>query len=422
MTIDAIISLFIFVVVYYLIISEKVHRSISVVLGAFILTFFGVFEDPDYLFKNYVDFDTIFLLIGMMLLVSAVKSTGFFEYVAFKLIHFSKNSFLSIFILLNFFVAFFSAFVDNVTTIMIFIPITLAVADAAGIDPTFFVLSEVFSSNIGGTATLIGDPPNILIGNAARLTFNDFILNTSPATLITWGTIILYFVLKNKKYLKKNISFEFSAIEITKSNLIKSTVLLISVIILFTIQEKIGVHSSVIAFGMGFLSILVIDPKNVEKHFGEIEWGTIFFFIGLFIITGALEDTGILKNLAMILSKNFGSTPKLFGMFLIIMSFVVSGFFDNIPFTATMIPVIKMLPSINSTFVNLNPYWWALSLGVCFGGNLTQIGASANIVAITMLLKYSKRSVSFKEYMKFSIIPSLISLIVSIAYVEFRYF
>ncbi|WP_038042531.1 SLC13 family permease [Thermosipho africanus] len=150
--------------------------------------------------------------------------------------------------------------------------------------------------------------------------------------------------------------------------------------------------------------------------------GNYIFFIGLFIITGALEDTGILKNLAMILSKNFGSTPKLFGMFLIIMSFVVSGFFDNIPFTATMIPVIKMLPSINSTFVNLNPYWWALSLGVCFGGNLTQIGASANIVAITMLLKYSKRSVSFKEYMKFSLIPSLISLIISIAYVEFRYF
>lgn len=422
MSLDAIITLIVFVVVYYLIISEKVHRSIAVVVGAFVLTFFGVFEDPDYLFKNYVDFDTIFLLVGMMLLVSTIRDIGFFDYVAFKIIKFSKNSLFNIFILLNIFVALFSAFIDNVTTIMIFIPITLAIADAAEISPIPLVFSEVLSSNIGGTATLIGDPPNILIGNAARLSFNDFILNTSFPSFLSIFFILIYLIITKRKLFFKKLEFSIDDFSISKKNLFKSLSILITVLLLFVFQEKLGIHSSVIAFGMGFISVLVIDPKNIEKHFTEIEWGTIFFFIGLFIITGALEDTGILKQVAVFFSKEFGSSPRLFGMVLIIMSFFVSGFFDNIPFTATMIPVIKMLPSINASFVNLTPFWWALSLGVCYGGNLTPIGASANIVAITMLLKYSNKKVSFVDYMKFSLVPSIISLLIAILYVEIRYF
>jgi Na+/H+ antiporter NhaD/arsenite permease-like protein len=422
LSLDAIITLIVFVVVYYLIISEKVHRSIAVVVGAFVLTFFGVFEDPDYLFKNYVDFDTIFLLVGMMLLVSTIRDIGFFDYVAFKIIKFSKNSLFNIFILLNIFVALFSAFIDNVTTIMIFIPITLAIADAAEISPIPLVFSEVLSSNIGGTATLIGDPPNILIGNAARLSFNDFILNTSFPSFLSIFFILIYLIITKRKLFFKKLEFSIDDFSISKKNLFKSLSILITVLLLFVFQEKLGIHSSVIAFGMGFISVLVIDPKNIEKHFTEIEWGTIFFFIGLFIITGALEDTGILKQVAVFFSKEFGSSPRLFGMVLIIMSFFVSGFFDNIPFTATMIPVIKMLPSINASFVNLTPFWWALSLGVCYGGNLTPIGASANIVAITMLLKYSNKKVSFVDYMKFSLVPSIISLLIAILYVEIRYF
>lgn len=422
MSLDAIIALIVFVVVYYLIISEKVHRSIAVVVGAFVLTFFGVFEAPDYLFKNYVDFDTIFLLVGMMLLVSTIRDIGFFDYVAFKIIKFSKNSLFNIFILLNIFVALFSAFIDNVTTIMIFIPITLAIADAAEISPIPLVFSEVLSSNIGGTATLIGDPPNILIGNAARLSFNDFILNTSFPSLLSIFFILIYLIITKRKLFFKKLEFSIDDFSISKKNLFKSLSILITVLLLFVFQEKLGIHSSVIAFGMGFISVLVIDPKNIEKHFTEIEWGTIFFFIGLFIITGALEDTGILKQVAVFFSKEFGSSPRLFGIVLIIMSFFVSSFFDNIPFTATMIPVIKMLPSINASFVNLTPFWWALSLGVCYGGNLTPIGASANIVAITMLLKYSNKKVSFVDYMKFSLVPSIISLLIAILYVEIRYF
>lgn len=422
MSLDAIIALIVFVVVYYLIISEKVHRSIAVVVGAFVLTFFGVFEAPDYLFKNYVDFDTIFLLVGMMLLVSTIRDIGFFDYVAFKIIKFSKNSLFNIFILLNIFVALFSAFIDNVTTIMIFIPITLAIADAAEISPIPLVFSEVLSSNIGGTATLIGDPPNILIGNAARLSFNDFILNTSFPSLLSIFFILIYLIITKRKLFFKKLEFSIDDFSISKKNLFKSLSILITVLLLFVFQEKLGIHSSVIAFGMGFISVLVIDPKNIEKHFTEIEWGTIFFFLGLFIITGALEDTGILKQVAVFFSKEFGSSPRLFGIVLIIMSFFVSSFFDNIPFTATMIPVIKMLPSINTSFVNLTPFWWALSLGVCYGGNLTPIGASANIVAITMLLKYSNKKVSFVDYMKFSLVPSIISLLIAILYVEIRYF
>ncbi|SHH22027.1 ArsB/NhaD family transporter [Thermosipho atlanticus] len=421
MTVDAIIALIVFVVVYYLIISEKVHRSIAVVLGAFTLTFFGIFEDPDYLFKNYVDFDTIFLLIGMMLLVSTIKDVGFFEFVAFKIIKLSKNSLVRIFLMMNIFVAFLSAFVDNVTTIMIFIPITLAIADAAEISPIPLVFSEVLSSNIGGTATLIGDPPNILIGNAAGLNFNDFILNTAFPSFLSLFLILAFLFFTHKKTFTRKLDFNLESVSISKINLIKSLVLLITVLILFVFQEQLGINNSVIAFGMGFVSVLVMNPKNIEKQFTEIEWGTIFFFIGLFIITGALEDTGILKQIAIFFSEKFGESPKLFGMLLIVMSFIISGFFDNIPFTATMIPIIKMLPGINVAFSNLTPFWWALSLGVCYGGNLTPIGASANIVALTMLLKYSNTKVSFKDFMKFSLVPSLISLAVAILYIEYRY-
>ncbi|QTA37504.1 anion permease [Thermosipho ferrireducens] len=422
MSVDAIIALFVFVVVYYLIISEKIHRSIAVVLGAFTLTFFGVFEDPEYLFKNYVDFDTIFLLIGMMLLVSTIKSVGFFEYIAAKVIKLSRGSLISTYMLLIISVAVFSAFVDNVTTIMIFIPITLAITDIAGTNPVPFIIAEVLSSNIGGTATLIGDPPNILIGNAARFSFNDFLVNTGPAALVTLFVVLIFLLLIQFSKLKKHVKFEINFVNISRSNLLKSYAILLITLLLFVFQEFLGIHSSVIAFGMGFISVLILDPKNLEKHFMEIEWGTIFFFIGLFIITGALEDTGILSTVANILSNNLGDSPRMFGIVLMIASFFISGFFDNIPFTATMLPVIKMLPEINVNLTNLTPFWWGLSLGVCFGGNLTPIGASANIVAITMVSKYSNSKITFKDYMKLAIIPSLISLVISIVYVELRYF
>jgi Na+/H+ antiporter NhaD/arsenite permease-like protein len=292
------------------------------------------------------------------------------------------------------------------------------------IDSIFFILSEIISSNIGGTATLIGDPPNILIGSAAKLSFVSFLKNTGIISIISLVIVMFVIVLMNRKKLKERFDpaiFEKSG-TFDKKKLRKAAILLAITILLFVTQEYTGVDNSIIALGMGFLSVLVIDSRNLEKHLKEVEWETIFFFIGLFLLTGALEETGVLNFLAHSLSENFGSSLALFLPVMYLVAFFFSGFIDNIPFTATMIPIIKHLPNLNPTvFSNLDPLWWTLSIGVCFGGNLTPIGASANVVALTLLKKYQGKEVSYGRYLRFSLVPTLVSMVAGLIYVFVRY-
>ncbi|HOO32392.1 MAG TPA: ArsB/NhaD family transporter [Thermotogota bacterium] len=420
----ALFALIVFSVVYVFIINEKINRTIIAVLGAVLLFFLKIFGHSAEAITTYIDFNTIFLLIGMMILVSATKQTGFFEMLALKIIKRANGSVLRIFLYVNLAVAFFSAFLDNVTTLLIFIPITFAVIDIVKIDPVFFILSEIMSSNIGGTSTLIGDPPNILIGSTAKLSFLGFLKNTGVIAILSLIVVLLVIMFMNRKTLKQ--TFDPSVFEgsgtFDRRKLRKAGILLSITIILFITQEYTGVDNSIIALGMGFLSVLVIDPKNLENHLKEVEWETIFFFIGLFLLTGALEETGILHFLANSLEEHFGSSLTVFLPVMYLVAFIFSGFVDNIPFTATMIPVIKHLPTLNPTvFSNLDPLWWTLSIGVCFGGNLTPIGASANVVAITFLKKYEGKDVSYGSYLKFSLIPTLISMVMGLLYIFIRY-
>ncbi|HPE69522.1 MAG TPA: ArsB/NhaD family transporter [Thermotogota bacterium] len=421
---SAIIALVVFCVVYYFIISEKINRTIIVILGAFLLFFLGIFAHVEDAATRFIDFKTIFLLVGMMLLVSSIKKTRFFEWVALGLLRASKGKVLRVFIYLNVAVALFSGFLDNVTTLLIFIPITFAIVDIVKASAAFFVVSEIISSNIGGTATLIGDPPNILIGSAANLPFIGFLQNTAPPAIVILLITLLVMALINRKEMQKTFdphTFDRSD-PVPKSLLVKSSILLGITVFLFVFEHRLGIQNWITALGMGFFSVLVLDSHGLERHLKEVEWETIFFFVGLFLITGALEETGVLQTVAHFLESRFGGSLSLFQPALFGFSFVMSGLVDNIPFTATMIPVIKHLPDLNPTmFTNLNPLWWSLSLGVCLGGNLTAIGASANVIGISLMRKHYHIKMGFVEFLKHSWIASLISLVVGVGYILIRY-
>lgn len=287
---NAIAALLIFIIVYFFIISEKTNRVIPAMLGAVLLLFLRVFNDPHLVFVKYIDFNTIFLLVGMMTFVVTIQETGFFEFVAFEILKISKGSLGKTFLLLNLAVFFFSAFLDNVTTILIFVPITLAIADAIDIEATFMIDTEIISSNIGGTTTLVGDPPNIMIGSAAKLSFLNFVMNTGVAGAIIFVIVVFAMYLLNFKKLNSKFdtnSFQ-SSLRFDKNRILKAFLLVVITILLFSVQEFIKVENSVIALAMAFVSIVVLGNKEPGEYLAKIEWETIFFFIGLFLITGAL--------------------------------------------------------------------------------------------------------------------------------------
>ena len=417
-------SVAIFFTVYIFIITERVHRTVAAMLGATTLMFMQIFENPHEVFIRYVDFNTIFLLVGMMLLVAALKTTGFFQFIGVKGLKFSKRNLRRLFLTLTTLVAFISAFIDNVTTVMIFVPMTLAVADAVGFDPSPFVLGEIFASNIGGTATLIGDPPNILIGTAAHLSFMDFILNLSPISLVILVVVDFFLLFVYRKELSKDFSgFVRENIHEMRPTpkLYMGMVLLSVTITLFLLQHKLNLSGATIALMMGFLSVLLIEKDKVEDFLKDVDWATIFFFIALFIITGALEETGVLEKIALFMVDISKGSARMLQAMLISFSALLSSFVDNIPYTATMIPVIESLKQVDPhAFSNLEPFWWSLALGACLGGNGTPIGASANVVALQILGQYG-RKISFLKFFKTGFSVVLISIFLSTVYVVFRY-
>ncbi|AEX84534.1 citrate transporter [Marinitoga sp. 1135] len=423
---DRIIALIIFLFSYTLLITEKVNRTIVAILGATIMMIFGIFDNHIEAIKNYVDVNTIYLLMGMMIFVSVIRKKGLFEYLGIVTLKiFKKNGFL-LYFGLTFMVALMSAIIDNVTTVLVFIPITLAITDSLDVDPLPFIFGEIMASNIGGTATIIGDPPNIMIASAAGLNFTEFFLTNGPISFINLFTMQIITMIMFKKTLNFKIdqekvkSFDPHSAIGNKKDFIISWFLLILTLLMFIFQHQLEMESSTIALFIGFLALLILDKDEVEEILKEVEWGTILFFFGLFIITGGLVETGILKDFTYFLAKIAGDSMRSFAMMLIGVSGTVSGVVDNIPFTATMIPVIKNLQNINpETFGNLNPLWYALSLGACLGGNFTPIGASANIIALAMLKQFKNEEISFINFFKYAALIVSVNLIISAIYIEF---
>ncbi|PLV59736.1 ArsB/NhaD family transporter [Thermotoga sp. KOL6] len=422
---NATVSLLIFIIVYLFIILEKHHRAVITMLGGS-ATLFLVFRDPLEALVKYVDFNTVFLLIGMMLFVSVTKRSGLFHFLGLYSIRLSKGNVSSFFLSVNLFVALLSSFLDNVTTILVFVPVTLVVCDTVDLNPVPFVISEIISSNIGGTATMIGDPPNIMIASAAKLHFSDFVVNVAPAAFLTLIVTLFFLSLVYKKEVFKRVPIEIvkgfdprRAI-VNKKLFYLSITLVFVVLVLFSLQKILGLESFEVALFAGFFSLAFLEKKEIESVLKEIEWGVIFFFIGLFLVVGGLEETGVLEKISQFVSRMSGGNTERALISILGVSGLSSAFVDNIPFTATMIPVIKKLTILEpEIFSDLRPLWWALSLGACLGGNGTLVGASANIVGVSLLS--DRKHVTFWEYFKVGFPVLLISLLVSGIYLIVRY-
>jgi Na+/H+ antiporter NhaD/arsenite permease-like protein len=418
-----------FILIFLLISTEKINKTLAALGGASLFMLTAIISQEEAFAE--IDWNVIFLLIGMMIIVGITKQTGLFQFVAIKMAKLAKGNPFRILLFLSIATAVFSAFLDNVTTVLILTPITILIAVELGISPVPFIISEILASNIGGTSTLIGDPPNIMIGSAAHLSFLDFIINLGPLILITMVafSIIAYFLWGKKMHVTNErkariMDFDESKFLKDKTLLIKSVIVLSLVILGFLTHSIMHLEAATIALGGATLLMLISKSKEVEKFFHEVEWETIFFFIGLFILVGGLAHLGVIKKMAEALIQITQGDIKNTSIIVLWGSGVISGVVDNIPYVATMIPLIKDFandPAVLSEHISVVPLWWSLAAGACLGGNATLIGASANVVASGLAGK-SGYKITFLEFTKYGIFITVVNLIISSAYIYLRYF
>ena len=422
MTTEQIISIVIFLITMTAIMTERIHRTVAAITGAILLIVTHILTIETSI--SYVDINTVGVLVGMMLFVAVVKNSGIFEYIAIKSAKIAKGKPVNIMIIFILITAILSAFLDNVTTVLLIGPMTIAITRILNINPIPFLITQIMASNIGGTATLIGDPPNIMIGSAANLGFTDFILNTGLPVIFIIITAIIYFLLIYKKQLivdEENISKvmkmdENEAIK-DKSLMIKSIVLIVLVVIGFIFHSQLQMESCVIAL-LAAIIMLLIGKQDAEEIILGVEWSTILFFIGIFIVVGGLEETGVIDKLANLLVSATSGNMVLTMIIILWASAIISSFLDNIPFVATLIPLILTMQQTGN--IDVTPLWWALSLGACLGGNGTLIGASANVV-LSSISNKNGYPITFKHYMKIGFPLMIISIIISSIYLLIRF-
>ena len=423
---NAFLPILVFLIVYVAITFELVNKAAAALAGVGVLVVLRVTTEHHAV--GFIDFETLMLLTGMMILVSMIKKSGFFTIVSVKIAEITKGTPVRILVLFSIVTALMSAFLDNVTTVLIIIPIIIELTRGMGLNPRNYVLSQIFISNIGGTATLIGDPPNVIIGSKVGLSFNEFILNLTPAVIPIFIIVLGYIWFINRvefkpintnmsklvsvQLLLEKIRYEFANIKIDKNLMIKSLACLFLAILLFITQTITGLAPGVVALGMAMV-LLIISRADVEHVLEEVEWSTLLFFTGLFILVGVLEEYGVIEWIAHNVFMNVGDNPYVIVLMVLWVSGIASGFLDNIPFTITMIPIIHLL--LESNPIPNNILWWSLALGACLGGNITIIGASANIVSVGIAKKYGVE-ISFIDFMIKGIIVSLISLVIASIY------
>ena len=377
---------------------------------------------------HHVDFNTLGLLVGMMVLVGVTSHTGLFDYVAIKAAKVAKAEPKRILIYLALITAVFSAFLDNVTTVLLMVPVTFSITQKLHLKVMPFLLTQIIASNIGGTATLIGDPPNIMIGSAVKeLTFVAFIDNLAPIAILNLILVILIMEVIYKKGLHTTpeLQAELMAMNEKKSlkdhKLLKKSLFVLTLVILgFFTHAITHIESSMIALAGGFLLLLLAGGSHhlVESSMKAVEWATIFFFIGLFIAVGGLIETGIIGSLAGKAVELTGGDVTATSLLVLWLSALVSAVLDNIPFVATMIPLIQNMGAMGID--NLEPIWWSLALGACLGGNGTLVGASANLIVAGMAAERGVK-ITFINYLKIGFPLMILTIITSTVYVYVRY-
>ena len=418
-----IFALAVFIFTYALIISERIHRTVAAMVGASLVLLTNVV--PWEKVPIYLDLDTILLLAGMMIIVNTTRLSGLFEYIAIKTAKLAKGEPIRVLILFSVVTGLVSAFLDNVTTVLLLTPMLIYISRLMEVNPLPFLLSEIFASNMGGTATLIGDPPNIMIGSAVGLSFNDFLFNMGPIALLDliFMVLIVYFAYretlkvspeKKERILRTLGNLDERAAIRDLALFRKSVVTIVIVVLFFFVHDRLGIEPAVVAL-FGASLILFWSRENPEGILEKVEWTTLFFFGGLFLIVGSLVETGFIGQIAQWITSHVhteGEAMLVIAWF----SALASAVIDNIPFTATMIPLIKAMGMSLNTY----PLWWALSLGACLGGNGTAIGASANVVVIGIAAREDIR-ITFMDFLKMGILVMVLTVGVGVGILWLRY-
>ncbi|MFH1665103.1 MAG: ArsB/NhaD family transporter [Candidatus Omnitrophota bacterium] len=432
----AILSIVIFVIAYFFIATEKVNKTIVAILGASCVLFLKLATFDQAIAA--VDFNVVFLLVGMMTSVYILARTGFFEWTAISVAKYAKGDPRLIMLLLLSVTAVLSAFLDNVTTIIMIVPVTILIMQILEISPVPFVIMEAIVSNIGGTATLIGDPPNIIIGSQANLSFNDFLIHLMPVVLVVFtvflATVFLWFrkefhvTEKTRDKVKKAIPH--LAI-VDKENMVRSLAVIALIFLGFFLHDIIGMKPGIIALGGSMLMLLVCRSES-EDTLMRVEWGVIFFFIGMFMMISALEVNGVTSWIGYKILDAAGNNLFLVCVLVLWGSAVFSSILDNIPFVITMVPLVRHFvvyfsqssgitdPAVIQAQI-AHPLWWALALGACLGGNGTLIGASANIV-MARISERNGYTIGFGRFFRYGAVFVVQSMLICTGYIWLRYF
>lgn len=428
---SVVISALILLISYIFIATEKIPKVTIALIGGALTIFLGLVGadkmaegslNPNY-FINFVDFGVIFLLVSMMIIVNIATKSGMFNWVANELLKMTKGHPIRVLFVLGLFTAITSAFLDNVTTVILIMPITFVIAGQLEINPIPFLITEIFASNIGGTATLIGDPPNIIIGSAAGLSFMDFINELTPVVAVILISILILITFIFKKDMKTTPDKMAAVAQLDNSKtitnyplMIRSSIILGLVILGFVLHDITHIPAYLTAMIGASILLLFEKPTAILK---EVEWNTIFFFIGLFIIIGGLEASGGIALMAKWILNVTQGSEEATAMLILWASGVISGIIDNIPYTATMTPMILEIQKVMGADYTY-PLWWCLSLGACLGGNMTIIGAAANVI-VSESAAHHGHPISFMRFLKYGVLTMLISLILSTIYIYLKF-
>jgi Na+/H+ antiporter NhaD/arsenite permease-like protein len=419
--VDVLLAGGIFVVAYGLIVSERFDRTLVALLGGLLVVALGVIDQEEAFAA--IDFNVIFLLAGMMVLAGGLAQTGFFEYLAGHAIRLSRGEPFRLLITLSIVTAGLSALLDNVTTVVLLVPVTLSIARTLRVSPFPYLISQVFASNIGGTATLIGDPPNILIASAAGLDFGDFLLNLTPVVLVIMVAFLGVMWLAFGRHMQDDadrldiLARLDPAASIKDRRLMNRALVVVGLTIAgFLANFALGLEVATVAL-LGATVLMIVGPLDPHEALRDIEWKTLFFFVGLFMLIEAIVHVGVVGGVADALADAAAGRLDVATLGVLWFSALASAIIDNIPYTVTTIPIIEGLAESG---LNAEPLWWALALGACLGGNLTIVGASANIVVANMAAR-DGHPITFMQFFRYGLGVVAISLVISTLYLWVRY-
>ncbi len=421
MTPDQIIAIAVFALALVAIMSEKIHRAVVAMIGAMVLVFLHIVDFDTAV--DYMDFNTLGVLMGMMMFVAVVQKSGIFEYLAIKCARIAKGQPWHVMVMFVLLTACLSAMLDNVTTVLLVAPMTLMVCKVMDLDPIPFFMAEVLASNIGGTSTLIGDPPNIMIGSGAGLSAIDFLVYDAPAAILSVAVMLVFFYVLFGRDLSVPEELREKLMELDEREHLKkprlaklSVVMTVVVTVSLMCHSLVGVESGVIALAAAAF-MLILSGENIEDILHHVEWTTLVFFGGLFIIVGGLTETGVVEMLANVLIDATGGNVFMLMIVLLFGSALISSFLDNIPFVATLIPILL---TMEASGIDVMPLWWAVSLGACLGGNGTLIGASANVVMADIASRNGYK-LTFAKFTRVGFPVMLATVTVSAVYLIIRF-